>query len=114
MRGFTIDHAVACVDGVFEVQFDIFFAADRNSDAALRVRSVGFAQGFLGDDQDAATVSGKADSGAESGNPRANDYVICFLLRSHPISGYRKLAWNAGVRRCPIADARPPCFTLDA
>ena len=36
MRGFAIDQAVACVDGVFEVQFDIFFAADRNSDAALR------------------------------------------------------------------------------
>jgi hypothetical protein len=55
--GRTIDEAVACVDGVFKMKSNVFVAFHGDGDPALCVVSVGFAERFLGDDQDIAMLS---------------------------------------------------------
>ena len=82
-RRFAIHQAIAGVDGVFQMQRDVFFAAHRDGDAALRVVGVRFAEGFLGHDQDAGSVRSQANRGAQAGDACADDDEVGLLFLNH-------------------------------
>ncbi len=86
--GFAVDEAISGIDGVVKVQRDVFFAAHGDGDSALGVVGVRFAESFLGHDQDSGFTSSKADGGAQTRDPCADDDEVCFVLR-HELSGYR-------------------------
>ena len=71
----TVDEAVAGVDGIFEVQGDVFIAFHGHGDAALRVVGVRLAERLLGDDQNIA-VTGELDGCAKAGNARTHDQEV--------------------------------------
>jgi hypothetical protein len=73
--GGATDDAIASFEGVFEVEGYVLFAFHGDGDAALGVVGVGFAEGFLGDDED-FTVGSQFDSGAEAGYTCAHDQKI--------------------------------------
>ena len=70
-----MDEAVAGRDGVFEMVGHVMAAFGGYGDSALRVVSIGFAEGFFGDDQDMAAI-GEGDGGAEARYACSDDEVI--------------------------------------
>lgn len=77
--GFGIDETVACGEGVFVVERDVFVSADGYGDATLRVGGIGFGELFLGDDEDGARP-GEADGCAETGDSGSDDEEVNVLL----------------------------------
>ena len=84
-RGLAIHQPIAGVDRVFQMQRDVLIAAHGDGDAALRVVGVRFAQRLLGDHQDPAGP-GQPNSGAKSGNARADDEKIGYGRNTNCIS----------------------------
>jgi hypothetical protein len=84
--GFGVDEAIAGGEGVFIVQGYVFVAADSDGDSALGVRSVGFGELFLGDDENGAGA-GEADGGTEASDSGADDEEVNVLLGGGEVRG---------------------------
>ena len=53
----SVDDAIAGVYGVFEMESNVFVAFHGDSDSALCIVGIGFAERLFGDDQDFAVAS---------------------------------------------------------
>jgi len=77
-RGFAVDEAVSGVDGVVEVEGNVFLTAEGNGNASLCVPGVRLGEGFFGDDQHTGAIGSQADGGAQPRHTRANDDEVGF------------------------------------
>ena len=80
--GGAVNEAIACGNGVFKMQCDVFPALGGDGDATLSVVGIRFAERLLGDDENLAVI-GERDGCAETGYSCSDDEIIDHFRRRH-------------------------------
>jgi hypothetical protein len=80
----AVDNSVAGVHRVFEVQGNVFLTLHGDSNAALRVVRIRFAERFLGDDENFAVLR-ELDGSAKAGDARAHHQEIHLRTLCHTL-----------------------------
>ncbi len=101
-RRLAVYQAIARIHRIVQMQRDVFLAAHRNGDPALRIIGVRFVERFLRHHQHAGAIRSQADRGTQPRDPRAHNNEVRFLDCSHQLSGYR-IFEAAGTMQRPFA-----------